>query len=306
MSTIDASDLYESARGWRERAVGSFFLRDTAVGLTFAGISTEHLCKAYLAHRSPTFVIEFPKDPFETLLQLNGEDIGYVEPRRIKTIAPVVAWERVQKLLPDVRVDKKEVLELIEIRNGVLHSATLPEPLQRSLFTQFILLTNQIEESLPNSMRTEPVWPDTWQRLIANAISADQQAMQGKIKKLEATAQEKVKAHLEKLSASDAATRRGILQADNAAAGNAVVENPDEWGKFLNTNISHFETIKCPITNCKDDNALALGWISNTFDGNRFVRTFHAVQFRCGVCGFHLPGILEVAASGIDTHWEIS
>jgi hypothetical protein len=305
VSIVSTSQLLSSARDWRRRAVIEYFTADKSIGLALAGVSVEHLCKAYLSSLHGTLILESGPGSFNSLLHFHGfAHLAKVQSSP-KTIGAIEAWQRVQRMVDMTTIDDARLRQLIEIRNGNLHLGAVPLGALDRIFLEFIQVTERLERVIDPAVSDDLLWGDFWGARIEKLLANADEKLQQEVERLIARADKNVRMKLGAIPASATAGRRAVLQAENAALLTQPSSRHDEWGYFPLGNNTHSEPTRCPVPACMDENALALGWIAEP-DEEEQKRRFFVYQFRCGVCELHLPTILYVrVVSGIPPYWEI-
>lgn len=300
MPIATESELRESARRWRERATMEHFGGQHADSLACAGVSLEHLCKAYLVRFDPALIAEPGNQNFDALLhQLN---LGHLAKAAPRTIGAAVAWDRVQRLSP-LSVDGAQIKQLIEIRNGSLHSGYFTGGAAQQLFLEFVEATNQLEEALEPGQRAEQVWP-RYLDMIERLKEEDDTNRRSDLAQRLADSKRVLESTFRGVSAGEVAEIKSRLRGGNRQLLEREVRDPFEWGINGDANLTRVEFVTCPQVLCGDRQALALGWVSEPADEDEAF-LFFPTQVRCGICQLHLPTNLHLVAAGISTHWVV-
>lgn len=198
-----AERLKTSSMRWMAAALAAFTKGpehyDFAVH--HAGISAEHLLKAYLASLHPALMVE-AKD-FNSLLYATGQAAhASVPPSQMKTIGLVEAHARVLKILrKQMPIDQRALLPLANARNGVAHNGLHAFAEVQTVFTTCLRLV----DPLLTELKIDPViywgpYRPLHDRLIEERAAAARIRLESKL----------VKARADFFNATDTWTRRPV------------------------------------------------------------------------------------------------
>ncbi|WP_439082070.1 hypothetical protein [Streptomyces sp. WL006] len=146
-----AQRLWYSSAKWMKAAFAAFssgpMMEDMAVH--HAGVSAEHLLKAYLASLHPSLVVE--ASHFDSMLWATGHGAyAGVPATQTRTIGLVEAHKRVWAVMKgEMPVTAKELGPLANARNGVAHAALHDAMQVDEVFTTFLRLADAVLPRLP-------------------------------------------------------------------------------------------------------------------------------------------------------------
>jgi hypothetical protein len=146
VTAIDQQQLLESARDFADRALNAYLEDDTRVILANAAFSLEHLCKAYLYGLHPALLVELRNGQLDSLLHLVGH--GNRANKSLRTISGREALKRVEDVLPNLKVPKKSLDKLIDVRDGMVHVGFMSSSGIDELLTAFLQVSDELHNEL--------------------------------------------------------------------------------------------------------------------------------------------------------------
>lgn len=255
-----AERLKTSSMRWMAAALAAFTKGpehyDFAVH--HAGISAEHLLKAYLASLHPALIVE-AKD-FNSLLYATGQAAhASVPPSQMKTIGLVEAHARVLKILrKQMPIDQRALMPLANARNGVAHNGLHAVAEVQTVFSTCLRLVDPLltELKVDPAIYWGPYRP-LHDRLIAERAAAALIRLESKLARARA----------------DFIQRYGHLDKETRAAVLATV-TPSSPGY-----IEHDEPATCPACDSQ-------GWLGGAthVDEDKWAVIFTPYVFTCPVC----------------------
>lgn len=87
----------------------------------------EHLSKAYLCSVNPAYLVELRNGQFDSLLYLTGQGVKARKLKAPRTISAREALTRVEHLLPGLAAPRTRLEQLIDVRDGVVHTGYLQD-----------------------------------------------------------------------------------------------------------------------------------------------------------------------------------
>lgn len=148
MAAIDQQQLLESARDFAERALNAYVEDDARVILANAAFSLEHLCKAYLYGMHPALLMELRNGQLDSLLYLVGHGGRARTPGSLRTISGREALARVEYVLPNLKMPRKLLAQLIDVRDGMVHVGFMSSSSIGELLTAFLQFSDGLHDAL--------------------------------------------------------------------------------------------------------------------------------------------------------------
>jgi len=148
VAAIDQQQLLESARDFAERALNAYVEDDTRVILASAAFSLEHLCKAYLYGMHPALLMELRNGQLDSLLYLVGHGGRARTPGSLRTISGREALARVEYVLPNLKMPRKLLAQLIDVRDGMVHVGFMSSSSIGELLTAFLQFSDGLHDAL--------------------------------------------------------------------------------------------------------------------------------------------------------------
>jgi hypothetical protein len=272
----------------------------------FAGTAVEHMAKACLAQRLPVLLLDLRSNSsfnwLVALLHVKGAGV----PANIRTVGLREALDRVRQFVRS-KANRGDLDTLVDMRNGVVHSAENAEVEERIL-TAFVQQADSLVADL--GREREDFWDG--QLAVVNALLADasnkvQHRVQVRIAAAEAmlnrryeTEGEAVIRALAAFSKSAPLTRDQqfrdcpVCGSDGIATGeydfdvNFIEEEEEETGSRHVGAIAVDDYDEEPVFRDVAEEV----W-------------FTARRFHCPVCNLRLDSEAEIGAAGIDARWQI-
>ncbi|MDL4815989.1 hypothetical protein [Actinomadura opuntiae] len=301
MSTPTYEELLASARFFADRALRDYTNDDRRAVLMDAGTLLEHVSKALLIQTNPAYLVELKPGGFDHLLHLTGR--GDRAPRlgSLRTIGANEAVTRVQKLV-DIRTSKADLDDVLQVRNGIVHTGAFDETRTRQLLTACLRYCEEVYHDLgmdaPWGRHAHVVqtllrqsWTDVQHEVYRKITAAKVRlrALMGQIPKSE--------------QAAVAAGRQSVLH----PLARRTVRTPT--GQLYVA-----ELVDCPV--CTHAGALCLGhlregveWHKNSphesEDPNIPAVWLQPEELHCHVCGVSFSNADEMQLAGVPPRLEI-
>jgi hypothetical protein len=280
--------LYCSAREFAVSALQAHYERNHRRVPLDAGTALEHLAKACLARRSPALLAELKNESgfhsVVALLRIQGTSA----PGSIRTVGLTEALARARRFV-NSKVDRKDLEDLADMRNGVVHAGDDAETEERIL-AAFARHADALLEDLGRDRK------DFWGGQLA-VVDTLLKEVGGKIAQRVAVRIAAAEASLDQRQATD---------------GDAVIDMLRAIGKSLPLTASqHFRT--CPVCGsygiATGEHTVrweAADWDKETGDVTNAEPEvwFSAHSFQCQVCRLRLDSQAEIDQA-FDSEWEI-
>lgn len=295
MTTIDRDQLVESAKDYADRALRAYMDGDSRVILSNAAFSAEHIAKAYLVDLNPVLLMEIRNGKLDSLLHLSG--LGdKAKTKSPRTISAREARSRVELLLPGLTAPKKELDDLIDVRDGIVHVGFLAKANTREILTAYLRFANGLFDGL--NVPADARWgshTEMVNKLISQSLTEIEHEVERKI----AAAKRFLGDLMENIPEE---ARESVGAARQA-----------QWERTLPEE-DHEEEVTCPA--CKDKEAKCFGVIDTEYDPDVIVEeghatvlsvgaihTMHARRLVCGICNLRLDTPDELKAAELETSW---
>lgn len=286
---VEPDKILASSRRWMTAGLAAFSRDDGSEDFVVhhIGVAMEHLLKAYLAFLHPAHIVEDKN--WESLLHATGHaDRSRILRSRTKTIGLGMAFERVKKLIPQIKVTPQEFEPVLAARNGVAHVGHHDEAEVRAVLTTVIRLAvpvlTAIEQLRDASDRTEDYWGDYRQlrdHLLDERTTELRLALTAKIAGAKRT-------FLDRLAGIGGRQRTVLIDSIGAHDPYPFAADHEQRAE------------SCPACEGR-------GWLRGSVDfdwepdedGGSRIATFHPDGYDCAVCGLSL-GAEEIALLELD------
>ncbi|MEU8305024.1 hypothetical protein AB0C84_15835 [Actinomadura sp. NPDC048955] len=293
MTTVNRELLLDSALDFANRALKAYTENDTRVILVNAAISLEHLSKTYLCNMNPALLVELRNGSLDSLLHLTGH--GDKAAKKFpRTISAREAIERLKKIIPNFMTPER-INDLINIRDGVVHTGFLDEKATKEILVAALRVSNELFEALsvPEHVR--------WGRhsdLVDSLISQSLNEIQRDVKHRMAAAKLRIEEILARIPEYE---RGSVMLARQAQAFRVIMES------------ERMAAVTCPV--CGEENASYIGQVSYEpdedveSDGEDGYNTtilgvtayLKVSRFVCGCCELRLENRDELDAAGLES-----
>ncbi|GAA2112585.1 hypothetical protein [Actinomadura alba] len=299
VTTISRDQLLASAQNFAGRALRAYIDDDDQVILLHSAMSLEHLMKAVLCDMNSALLVEFRPGSLDSLLHLTGHG-PKAKKKHPRTISAREALDRIRKIVSDLGVPKEKLEELIDVRDGVVHTGFLDETDTREVFTVYLRCCNKLFEELKVS--PDERWGDH-QEMVDTLISESLSEIERTVKQQLAAAKFRINELLTKIPENEHVS---VMTARQSSLTRVLLPGRE------------ILTEKCPA--CEDESATYIGEDDEIVDydvegdghGNyhSFVTgvypIFRAESFICGVCDLKLSGEDELTAAGLEPTIDLS
>lgn len=263
---------------------------DDRIFLLHAATALEHLAKAVLAARHPSFIVA---GDFDSLLHACGELGATSGPRsRMKTINAADAVGRAARFVAPVRPLIQQLELLVSVRNGVAHLGEVQAEDASGVLIPYLKASEALREDL--SVERDAYWEE-FSDMVDSALKESVEQARIRVETALAIARKEFKKRFSEL---DDATKQAVLGV--VVAG----YRPEKYDEQL---------LDCPACGTE---ALAYGSVKVEYDedwdhqervlvGVHPYFTFAPRALRCAACGLELDGTDELYAAGISDPWTL-
>ncbi len=291
---LNRDGLLASAKDFADRALTAYIEDDTAVVLSHAATSLEHLAKAVLCSRNPVLLMDIQRGKLDSLVQLAGLPELAKKQEGPYTISGTEAINRVELLWPGIK-KPKEIDKLIAVRNMTLHVGQHQVDDIRELLAAYLRLANELLEELkvPEAER----WGERAD-LVESLVSKSLDEIERRVAQRMAQAKYKLDAWLSKVPGD---MREAVLMRTTAIVAVPVMEHED-WVPTV-----------CPV--CGSTEGLSVGEpvylpdvdvdINGPYVSGEGGYELYAERFSCPTCGFEVEGPEELIAAGLETNLDL-
>lgn len=141
---------------------------DARIFLLHAATALEHLAKAVLVRRHPSFIVR--TNDFESLLLACGDSVTNQPRSKMRTITAGEALERGARFVPTLRSLSRELEVLIAVRNGVAHLGHASKTDASDALIPYLKASEALRASTATDQRS--YWGD-FAPLVASALQAN-------------------------------------------------------------------------------------------------------------------------------------
>ena len=280
LPTVD--DLLASASKYAHSALDAHNSEDHEFLAIFAATAVEHITKACLIKRHPALLLDLrASEGWATLLFLVGEPKGKLN--KLHTVGLRESLIRVKDLF-DSKANQSDLLQIIDVRDGVIHIAENPVMEERLL----IAFLRQIDASLDYlSVEREQFW-GTHLRVVEAMLSDESN---------------RVKKHVGLKDSTKSIEIRAKMAGHVDEVKKAIMEG-ELWPR------NGEEVSVCPACG---SNGIAVGKHEDesdfevqddgTFYGGGSI-FFNPSSFSCKVCGLNLASKEELVEAGMKLSWK--
>lgn len=294
VTVIDRDRLLASAKDFGDRALTAYIEDDTAVVLSHAATSLEHMSKAVLCSLHAVLLMDIKNGKLDSLVQLAGFPTKARKPQGSPyTISGTEAIRRVGELFPGIKVPQ-EIGKLIAIRNLTLHFGRGDKDSTRELLAAYLRLANELMDEL--KVPEDERWGEHTD-LVDTLISKSLSEMERDIKQRFAAGKRRIASLREMVPETelDAVLKR------RQAMATWDMEEGEDW-----------VDVQCPA--CERDDATSIGErvshpdVDVDVDGAYVSGGSHSLyvnRFVCGACDLRLNSSEEVQAAGVETDVDL-
>lgn len=279
--SIEPQNLIESARLFGREAVEQHLLPnpryDWRFVTVFASTAFEYLCKAALVQQNALLISEGDEASVLSFADLQPSP-------RARSISATKALARCCALIPALSKSQARLVNLIEIRNGVVHLGPVRPDEFESLFDNF-LSGSQV---LLSALGEDP--HNFWDHLHS--------VVQERVGQRAATLDDVVRRKVSVAEATFQARVRGLSEHERVALMSVLGASPTPWtlvgGEQLNV------TVPCPacFSAASVFGSLHVNWEIDDGEWRGFTRLSPSILI-CRICGLELEDE-EILIAGID------
>jgi hypothetical protein len=286
-----SSRLAASSSHFAQSALESLPNGQYATFLLHAATALEHLAKAVLAERHPSFIVR--ADDFDSLLRVCG-DSSFAKPSsKIRTITAEEAIVRAGRFAPIVVTFDRELKLLISVRNGVAHLGDASRVDADAVLVPYLRASEELRSAL--KLDLDGYWGG-FVDLVGTALKERVEQARLTAETALAAARKEFK---KRFGALDDATRRAML---------GVIESSYRLGSKYEEQLA-----ECPACEAV---AHWYGSLDTDYDedwdhregvllGVHVIVTFIPSSLECAACGLELDGRDELVAAGFGESWGL-
>ncbi|MCO5999791.1 hypothetical protein [Actinoallomurus rhizosphaericola] len=307
---LSLGQFVAGAKRFFDIALQTYTRGDFDLVLMNAAVAVENLSKALLFSLNPAYLVELHAKQFDALLHLTGRSEKAAKLKAPRTIGAKEALARVRQIM-EVKTPKDPLDQLIEIRDGALHTGYFDQKSTRKLLTIALRYADEIYDGLES---LQACGDDRWgdhSDMVDLLVEESLTDVQHEVNRKVAAARQRLHVWLDAVpEAEQTAVAEARQLTLSHLAGHPLGKNNE--GLEIAGELMH-----CPV--CNYPGALCLGVVQQEYEFPDTIGPMDMIEevaslvdvyiepktLTCRVCDVALAGMDELRVAGIPDRLEI-